>query len=455
MKSFRQRVTVTCAASFFVLSMILTTGLVFYVAVQVVREEQHEVLEFSEELQEVLADIDNSVLPDTLADRIDAALELLYDKNEFNLSYVVFDSSGQRVYEFTHLEQSPFLDIPEKPDAFFTRMENYQDWIFYGSAQSERYHTIVASFHHFEFIDHILIGILIELPLALLISVMLGLSISRRVLLPINAIARTARRIEGGELAARIANPGSGDEVEDLVRTLNQTFSELQAAFGRIAQFSADAAHELRTPLTAIRGNLEVCLRQEREAGDYQEAIGMAVEEIARLNQIVDQLLMLSRGPEESPRDDFEPVDLSAVVRNVGSQCAILAESAELQLEMEIADGIEMAGNAALLGQLCYNLIQNAIKFSKTGDSVSLSLRASGDGYELQVRDTGIGIAPEHQATVFERFYQVETSRGKGSGLGLSTVRWIAELHSGSVDLESELGVGTCISVQFSTRAAG
>jgi two-component system heavy metal sensor histidine kinase CusS len=260
----------------------------------------------------------------------------------------------------------------------------------------------------------------------------------------LEAISQTAASIEQGQLDARIANPASGDEVEALVRTLNHTFAELQSSFRRIEQFSADAAHELRTPLTAMRGNLEVCLRQRREPAEYEEAMAVAVEEIARLNQIIDQLLMMARSPEQIGQDDFEPVDLSELIRNTCAQCEILAESAELSLQVDIADHVYLRGAPALLGQLCHNLIQNAIKFSEPGGVIHVSLDAKGC---LTVRDEGIGIAPEHLEAVFERFFQVSPGREHGSGLGLAMVRWIASLHHGQVALESQEGRGTSVTV--------
>lgn len=175
----------------------------------------------------------------------------------------------------------------------------------------------------------------------------------------------------------------------------------------------------------------------------------MAVEEIARLNLIIDQLLIMARAPEQLGRDDFESVDLSELVRMSCSQCEILAESAELVLKTDIADGVVIQGVPSLLGQLCYNLLQNAIKFSQPGGTIRVSLAGKG-GVTLRVEDSGIGIAPEHCEAVFDRFYQVSADRGAGSGLGLALLKWTASLHQGSVTLSSVPGQGTCVEIRLS-----
>lgn len=148
---------------------------------------------------------------------------------------------------------------------------------------------------------------------------------------------------------------------------------------------------------------------------------------------------------------DFECVELSELVVSSASLCEALTDTLELKTAIE--PGIRLQGVSSLLGQLCINLIQNAIKYSAESGTITVTLSRQDGRIVLQVQDTGAGIAPEHQASVFRRFFQVDASRGKGSGLGLSIVRWIVELHRGEVSLESELGVGTTVTVKLPASA--
>jgi signal transduction histidine kinase len=271
---------------------------------------------------------------------------------------------------------------------------------------------------------------------------------------PIGKMTQAARDIGlSGRLDKRLAPVGSHDEVARLVETFNHMMDRLEGAFMAQRRFVADASHELRTPLTTIRGNIELLRRSGAvQQPDMKDALADSAEEAHRMSRLVSGLLALARADagQELAR---VPVQLGELVRVV--QREMQAGTSDVSVTVgELAD-VEIVGDPDALKQLLLILVENGIKYTPPGGSVSVSVTSEENGAALLVRDTGIGIAEEDVPHIFERFYRSRDSRATGgTGLGLAIASWIASEHGARIEVESNVGQGTTFRVQFSRTSA-
>lgn len=216
-------------------------------------------------------------------------------------------------------------------------------------------------------------------------------------------------------------------------------------------EFSANVSHELKTPLTSILGCAEIMQNGIAKQEDYPRFIGQIHSEAKRLISLIEDIIKLSRLDEDGLKNEFEPVDLYLLAEKVISSLACKAQDTGVSLTLE-GETQFVEGIRGTLYEMIYNLCDNAIIYNKPGGSVTVNISKSDSGVMLSVRDTGIGIPPEHQSRIFERFYRVDKSRSKetgGTGLGLSIVKHSAMLHNAEIKLESKPGKGTVISILF------
>ncbi len=292
-----------------------------------------------------------------------------------------------------------------------------------------------------------LVAALLGAPLVVLLSIAFGYLLARRALDPVARMTEAARRLSATRLGERLPVANPDDELGRLASAFNEVFENLERSFHQMRRFTADAAHELRTPLTAIRAVGEVALRDRDGAKrDRGETIASMLEEIDRLSQLCDSLLLLSRADAGQILLRAERHELRPLVESVVELLAILAEE-KLQ-KVEIVDQGDTAARVdpRFLKQAISNLIDNAIKHSPEGARISVEIMARDGAPTIVIADDGPGIPTEHQALVFERFYRVDPSRsraeGRGAGLGLAITRWIVELHGGTIKVHSEPGEG-------------
>ncbi len=296
----------------------------------------------------------------------------------------------------------------------------------------------------------LLTGLYIASPLALLVSLLGGWFLAGRALRPVHAITQAARRIAAGDWSQRIQTPPSNDEIGQLASTFNDMIGRLEVSFKQIRQFSADASHELRTPLTITKGETELALRRPRQAEDYRAVLESNLEEIDRLSRIVDELLFLSRADLGEIKLKVYPVQLDDLFREIHQQAAVLGKDRKVQTVLSKIEPIIVEGDDLRLRELLLNLVDNAVKYSQEGQTVELSLELVGNRAKLIVQDHGIGIEPENQARVFDRFYRTDEARAhgaKGTGLGLAICKWIVEVHHGTIELRSRVHGGSCFTV--------
>jgi heavy metal sensor kinase len=282
----------------------------------------------------------------------------------------------------------------------------------------------------------------------LTIAVAGGLFLSRQALRPVAENIRAARRLDPRNLSERLPLTGAGDELDELAGTINGLLDRLAAFHVQIIRFTADASHELRSPLGAIRAAVEVALQKPRDPDEYRSILATLGEQCERLTVLVNGLLLLARADAGELVIRQEAVDLAALARDLAELFEPLAGERDVQLVVPSADAVTVAGDASRLQQLVTNLLDNAIRFTESGGTVTLQVEAVGDRAVIRVSDTGVGIPAAHLPHVFERFYQVDRARTSGGcGLGLSICRWIVDAHGGTIEAKSNLPKGTVVTV--------
>jgi heavy metal sensor kinase len=292
------------------------------------------------------------------------------------------------------------------------------------------------------------------IPAALILGSVLGWFMAGRALTPVLSVAQAAQRISGSNLKLRIPTRDAGDELDYLVLTFNCMIERLEASFHQMKQFSTDVSHELRTPITAIRGQLEVALFTAKTVEQYREAMFNALQDIDRLSQIVRALLLLSQAESGQLVLQKSRLNLCEVIEDLVDQFQIPAEEAGVRLTAELPSKCAAEVDRVQIERMITNLLSNAIKFTPQGGEVRVKLRALPGRIEIVVEDTGKGIATEHVAHIFDRFYRVPGS-GKapspeqGLGLGLSFVAWIVKAHRGKVEVDSAPGKGTRFTIMI------
>lgn len=293
----------------------------------------------------------------------------------------------------------------------------------------------------------------LAVPAVLLIIGLFGWWVARRALMPVQELAAAAGAVSGGHLDVRLAEHGTGDELDALIRTFNSMMERLSGSFEQISQFSVNASHELRTPITAARGHLEVALLSGRTIPDYRDAMTEAVQDLEQLSNLVNGLLLLSQAESGQLVLHPKPCNLVSLVENVLSEQhrAAMAKDLRLDAQMPETNCFAMVDREQFERMLS-NLVSNAVRYTPTGGQVGIALAFGGGApgdIRLSVSDTGPGIAPEHQPHIFDHLYKIRSVQapGAGMGLGLSFAIWTARAHGGRIDVRSSPGQGSTFTV--------
>jgi two-component system, OmpR family, heavy metal sensor histidine kinase CusS len=280
---------------------------------------------------------------------------------------------------------------------------------------------------------------------------LVGYQIARHGIRPVEEMATTARHISSTNLRERILPDGYPFELASLAATFNQMLDRLEESFERISRFSADIAHDLRTPVNNIRGEAEVALARARSAGEYRDVIESCLEEAVRLSDLIGDLLFLARA--ESPLSHLrrERVDVGQLLGGVKEYYEASAADGEVSLTTAVVGKPVVAElDRTLLQRAVGNLVSNALAHTPPGGAVVLGTNADVSMIRIEVSDTGFGIPADALPRVFDRFFRVDSSRSHGSGgtgLGLAIVKSIALLHGGNVEIASQLGQGTRVTL--------
>ena len=352
--------------------------------------------------------------------------------------------------------QTPFWANPEMEVSEFRNGSVYhaQRTLEYGGAtyRIHFFRTITTEKDFFYSLQRLLFY---TVAICFVLALIAGHFISRRILTPIRAITRTAGSIEVERLGQRLTIPRARDELSELARTFNRMLERLQEGFVQQQRFVSDASHELRTPLTVILGYSDMLSRWGREDKDIlEEGITAIRSEAENMQQLIEKLLFLARADQKRQAVHKEAVLLTEILADTMEKMQMVTASHEVVLDRN--DEAVVSADPVLLRQLFRIFLENSRKYTPAVGHIRASSIMAEDGKSVTVTlsDDGIGIAPEHQAHIFERFYRVDSSSTKetgGSGLGLSIARWIAEQHGIRIAVKSAEGQGTAISLVMPT----
>ena len=292
----------------------------------------------------------------------------------------------------------------------------------------------------------ILLVLVLGLPLVVLLAGGGGYLLARRALAPIDHLASEARRISAERLHERLSVPNQRDEIGRLAAVINDTLERLESSFDQLRRFTADASHELRTPLAVIRGIGEAAVGERRGAADYEEAIGSMLEEVDRMSNLVDTLLRLSHGDAGTIRLSREAVDLSRLATEVAASLDILADERSQQITVEAPERLVVPADRLVLREAMTNVLDNAIKYSPIGSTITIRVERAADQGLLAIADEGPGIPAEHRDRIFDRFFRIDEARSRGrggTGLGLAIAKWAVEVHGGQITVDERRGGGS------------
>ncbi|MDF2556671.1 MAG: periplasmic sensor signal transduction histidine kinase [Bacillales bacterium] len=285
-----------------------------------------------------------------------------------------------------------------------------------------------------------------------ILSAIVSIIISSRISKPILNAASTAEKIEHGDFSARVDEQSKTVELNQLAKSINGLALALENGEQWQKRVTSDISHELRTPLTTLQGNFEAMI--DGVVKPTPERIQSCYEEVVRLNKLVEDLKQLSILERENIHIHKTQVDLFSILKSVVNQHFVDADSKGIQLHLE-GKPSPYIGDANRLTQVFVNLLSNAIKYTDHGEIiVSLKLNRKNE-YEISFKDTGIGVSEEEIPHLFERFYRADKSRNRktgGAGIGLTISKSIIDAHEGVIQVESELGKGSCFTIILSTN---
>jgi heavy metal sensor kinase len=293
-------------------------------------------------------------------------------------------------------------------------------------------------------------AMLIAIPLTLVLASLGGSVLARRSLKPMVTLRERAAGIGATNLSERMPVANPADEVGLLAAVINELLARLELAFTRQRQFMADASHELRTPIAVVQHEASLALsRPTRPTIEYEDSLSIVRDAGRRMRLIVDDLFLLANADAGEVPIRHEPLYLDEVIADCARVVRALAQRREITVILDLPDDAPFVGDEALLHRLVLNLLDNAIKYSPAGSSVTLRLKCIDSWYELEVEDTGPGIPADVRPHVFERFVRADAARARtdthtsGAGLGLSISRWIAEAHGGELEVARSSAAGS------------
>ena len=291
--------------------------------------------------------------------------------------------------------------------------------------------------------------------LFLIFVVIVGYRIIKNTFKPVKQISDTALKIKRSkDFSNRIELEDSNDdEIHKMASTFNEMLDTVEEVFIHEKQFSSDVSHELRTPITVILAQSDYALQYSDTFEEAKESLEVINRHAKRMTNLINQIMELSK-LERQKEIEKEKINLSNIVLQLLEDYKPLLESKNLNLVYNVEKDLRIQGNKIMLERVFLNILMNAVKFTKT--NIEVSLTREDKTAVLKIRDDGIGISEENKKFIWERFFQVNDSRNKeenkGSGLGLSMVKKIVDLHSATIDLESELEQGTCFTIKFNMQ---
>ena len=323
-----------------------------------------------------------------------------------------------------------------------TRLKNTGDWIR-GIYPLSKFQNDISKIWN--------IGFYYIAPVLIILVIFIGYRIVKNAFKPVKKISETALEIKKSKnFSRRIELDNSEDEIHKMAYTFNEMLDTVEETFIHEKQFSSDVSHELRTPITVILAQSDYALDYVETLDEAKESFEVINRQAKKMTNLINQIMELSK-MERQNEIEKDKINFSNIILQLLEDYRTLLENNNIELITNIEKDLRIYGNKLMLERLFVNLFTNAMKFTKT--TITVSLNRINKEVVLQIKDDGVGIAKEDQKYIWDRFFQTSDSRNKdknkGSGLGLSMVNRIVQLHLATIDVESEVGKGACFIVKF------
>ncbi|MEA2012824.1 MAG: HAMP domain-containing sensor histidine kinase [Verrucomicrobiota bacterium] len=459
MKSFRWQLTKTLVLSFLVINSIILTAYTINNFHAVIHNDKRKMKNISKSIiDELPTHFTAKKLPQSLIQSINSHFKFL--NKDKRMAYAIGRNTNEIIYyspNFKKPLENKYLFNKSHSKVFLRKVKSgeeigdwFSEWHFLLRYTSDNGYVIfVTNRSYFELIERFFESFLIAFFLSLILALLIGWKLSKKMVSPLENIHKTLIEIRKGKFSARVKINTSSEEIMDLTDNLNNTFQDLQSAFSKIQCFANDVAHELNTPLTAMHGNIEIALSKQRTNEEYISILEKNDHQITRLTKTVKDILLMA-SPKSKIENNFEKVNLSETLNEVIESLCVFAEKKQLKIYSNIEKGLAIQGVSSLLFRLFYNLYHNAIKFSQDGKSIKISLKKDSNNIKFSIDDNGIGMEEEKIKDIFNYFYQIDPSRhDQGTGLGLTLVKWISQSHNADISVKSAPDKGTFFSVSL------
>jgi heavy metal sensor kinase len=284
------------------------------------------------------------------------------------------------------------------------------------------------------------------------LAALIGWFMAKRALAHVEEITRTAQAISASDLDQRVPIKGQADEIDSLAMTFNAMLDRIQALVTETKEMTENIAHDLRSPITRIRGLAEMALTTGNTIREYEAAAASTVEDCDRLLEMINTMLYISQTEATVGRLSTEEVDVTRIVRDACELFQPVAEDKGVDLIIEIRTDLKVRGVLQHLQRMLANLIDNALNYTPSPGTVTVSVSCDETEGVIRVKDTGIGISAEDLPHIFRRFYRCDRSRSRpGTGLGLTLVQAIVRAHHGRIAVVSTPNLGTTFTVTLPT----
>jgi heavy metal sensor kinase len=460
----RIRLTLWYFAMFASAATLLCIASLWMLKRSVDQSEYHDLQERVEDVQLVLSHADANRTPLQLA----ADLGEIYEVKDDGKYLQVRDEQGNWIFRSRRMAaQNPSIADPASlPPAGtieqFHQGTRYVKTLAYPIvAHGKRYsvQTGMALNKSMVLVANFRDNLLLLAPIVILLAAVGGHVMSRKALSPVTELASQARRINDRNLDIRLPVPRAKDEISDLSNTLNQMLERIDKAFATVRTFTGNASHELRTPISLLRTEIEVALFRPRKNEEYRAILERLHEETVRMTTLVESLLALARADGGAETIALAPIRVSDLFQRIDGIWAGAMRQALLDFSLESpSQDMILLADADGVVRLLSILLENARKYTPPGGAVKVCANVEQERAILSVLDTGIGIAPEHLARIFDRFYRASPRSEtipQGSGLGLSLAHWIAERHCTELSVESAAGSGSRFSFSLQQTSIG
>lgn len=397
----------------------------------------------------------------------DAINEIEYDNGWLDFDDVDFRRSGAYIALYDNQGFRIAGNVPEEvPYSGFsdgilrTLSSRGSSWYVYDSllsfneTDSVWVRGIIGSYDMRAVVSSMQGVLMIVLPLLVIMAASGGYLIVKRSFRPIDRMIRTAEEISSGnDLSKRIGCQKGSSELYKAAASFDRMMDRIETSFEKEKQFTSDASHELRTPISVIIAASSYGLSHTDDK-DAKETFGVISHQAERMSSLVSELLYIARADKGTIKLEKEDIDLSELMDMVAETMEERTSEKGIRIHTVSDDSVIVYADRDMMMRVLINLVSNAITYGRENGNIWISISRGADNAIITVRDDGIGISEEHINRIWDRFYQVDDSRsaGNGSGLGLSIVKEIATLHSGSVSVESEKGNGSTFRVNIPLR---